>query len=183
MNDTHVVQSRSKVLFPTDSPSLSSRGTQRSNISLTKVEPWTDKDSLELISNPGSGKRSRKITPTPPPLEKEIQAYKPTVENGLLSFVNDRFTGVENVNALDMEGFSALHRAVLVDDVATVVFLLDNDADINIVGKARFTPLHSAVKYVHGIKFTTVLIKTARINGRTLFEYKSSFCFIQGHEN
>ena len=135
-------------MFSADSPSLSSRGTQRSNASLTKVEPWTENDSLELISNPGSGKRSRKIVPTPP-LEKEIQAYKPAVENGLLSFVNVSFSGVENVNALDMDGLSALHRAVLVDDVATVVFLLDNSADINLVDKAGFTPLNSAVKYVH----------------------------------
>ena len=135
-------------MFSADSPSLSSRGTQRSNASLTKVEPWTENDSLELISDPASGKRSRKIVPTPP-LEKEIQAYKPAVENGLLSFVNVSFSGVENVNALDMDGLSALHRAVLVDDVATVVFLLDNSADINLVDKAGFTPLNSAVKYVH----------------------------------
>jgi len=123
---------------------------------------------LELTSNPGSGKRSRKIIPTPP-LEKEIQAYKPAaVENGLLYFPNDSFSGLENMNALDKEGFSALHRAVLVDDVATVVFLLDNDADINLVGNGGFTPLHSAVKYVHGIINTTAL---------TLFE-SESFCFI-----
>lgn len=144
-----------------DSPSLSSRGTQRSNISLTKVEPWTDHDSLELISYPGSGKGSRKITPTPP-LEKEIQASKP-VENGLLYFANDSFSGVENVNALDREGLSALHRAVRVDDVATVVFLLDNDADINLAGKSGFTPLHTAVKYVYGIKSTTGLITPSGI--------------------
>jgi len=126
---------------------------------------------LELISNPGSGKRSRKIIQTPP-LEKEIQVYKPaTVENGLLYFANDSFSGLENVNALDKEGFSALHRAVLVNDVATVVFLLDNDADINLVGNAGFTPLHSAVKYVHGVISTTAL---------THSEYKF-FCFIQGH--
>lgn len=143
-------QAVSKVLLSPDSPSLSSRGTQRSNISLTKVGPWTDNDSLELISNPGSGKRSRKIIPTPP-IEKEIQAYKPAaVENGLLHFANDSFSGVQNVNVLDMEGLSALHRAVLVDDVTTVVFLLDNDADINRMGNGGFTPLHSAVKYVHG---------------------------------
>ena len=149
------------MLLSPDSPSLPSRGTQRSNISLTKVEPWNDTDSLELVSKPGNGKRSRKIIPTPP-LEKEIQAYKPAVETGLRNFVNDNFSGVENVNALDMEGLSVLHRAVQVGDLATVVFLLDNDADINLVGKAGFTPLHTAVKYVHGIhvKCTTALITT-----------------------
>ena len=151
-------------MFSADSPRLSSRGTQRSNASLTKVEPWTDNDSLELISNPGSGKRSQKIVPTPP-LEKEIQAYKPAVENGLLFFVNDSFSAVENVNALDIDGLSALHRAVLVGDVATVVFLLDNNADINLVDKAGFTPLNSAVKYVHEnhLKSTTALITGSRI--------------------
>ena len=151
-------------MFSPDSSSLSSRGTQRSNISLTKVEPWTDNDSLELVSNPGSGKRALKIIPTPP-LEKEIQAYKPVVAKGLLNFVNDNFSGVENVNALDREGLSALHRAVRIDDAATVVFLLDSDADINLVGEAGFTPLHTAVKYVDGIyvKSTTALITTSGI--------------------
>ena len=150
------------MLFSTDSPSLSSGGTQRSNISLTKVEPLTEKDSLELISNPGSGKLTLKKLPTPP-LEMEVHAFKPAVETGLLYFDNDNFSGVENVNALNREGLSALHRAVRVNDATTVAFLLDNDADINLVGKAGFTPLHAAVKYVHGIhiKSTTYLITSS----------------------
>ena len=54
---------------------------------------------------------------------------------------------MENVNAVDSEGLSALQRAVRVDDVRAVISLLDNGADINLAGKAGFTPLHTAVRY------------------------------------
>lgn len=137
------------MLLSADSPGLLSRGTQRSNVSVSKVEPWTgtDNESLELISNPGSGKGSRNLIPTPP-LEKGIQAFKPA-GNGLLYFANGSFSGVEDVNALDSEGLSALHRAVRFDDVTAVVSLLDNGADINLAGSSGFTPLHTAVRYAY----------------------------------
>ena len=54
------------------------------------------------------------------------------------------------MNAMDSEGLSALHRAVRVNDVSTVVSLLDNAAaDINLKGRSGLTPLHAAVRYVH----------------------------------
>ena len=117
-----------------------------SNLSLSKVEPLIDSEYLELISNPGSAKGSRNTSPAPL-LGKEIQAFKP-VENGLVKFSNESFIGMEQMNDVDGEGLSALHRAVRVGDVATVVALLDNGADINVLGKSGLTPLHAAVRYV-----------------------------------
>ena len=119
-------------------------------MSLSKVKPWTgtENESLELISNPGSGKGTRNLAPTSPLLEEESRALKLS-EKGLLSFANESFSGMENVNAVDIEGLSALHRAVRVDDVKTVLFLLDNGADINLATTSGFTPLHTAVRYVN----------------------------------
>lgn len=133
-------------LIYSDSPNLASRGTVTSNLSLSKVQPLIDSEYLELISNPGSAKGSRNTSPAPL-LEKEIQAFKP-VENGLMKFSNESFIGMEQMNDVDGEGLSALHRAVRVGDVATVVALLDNGADINLLGKSGLTPLHVAVRYV-----------------------------------
>lgn len=131
-----------------DSPSLSSRGTQRSNLSSSKVEPWFDNEGLELLSNPGSGRGSRHHTPTPP-IAADVKAFEPT-ESGLLHFADAYFSGIGkiNVNAIDDEGLSALHRAVRVDDVEAVKSLLDNGADVNLAGKLGHTPLHAAVRYV-----------------------------------
>lgn len=133
-------------LIYSDSPNLASRGTVTSNLSLSKVQPLIDSEYLELISNPGGAKGSRNTSPAPL-LEKEIQAFKP-VENGLMKFSNESFIGMEQMNDVDGEGLSALHRAVRVGDVATVVALLDNGADINLLGKSGLTPLHVAVRYV-----------------------------------
>ena len=136
--------------FPLDSPKPSSRGIQRSNTSLTKVKPWVDDDSLELISNPGSGRGPRKlIQPFTP--ESETKAFKP-VQNGL-HFTNGALEGGEDLNATDKEGLSLLHRAVRANDIKAVTFLLDNGADIDIKGKDGFTPLHGAVRYVFSILF------------------------------
>ena len=134
------------MLLSSDSPRFSSGGTQRSNISLTKVEPLIDHE-LELISNHGSGRVSRSITPTSP-LETKIQPFQPAI-NGLLYFENGSFSGLENVDDTDSEGQSALHRAVRVNDVGTVVALLNNGADISLADKLGFTPLHTAVRYVN----------------------------------
>ena len=117
-----------------------------SNLSLSKVEPLIDSEYLELITNPGSAKGSRNTSPALL-LGKEIQAFKP-VENGLMKFSNENFIGMEQMNDVDGEGLSALHRAVRVGDVASVVALLDNGADINVLGKSGLTPLHAAVRYV-----------------------------------
>ena len=110
----------------------------RSNLSLSKVEPLIDSEFLELISNPGNAKGSRNVSPTPL-LGNETQAFKPV----------DSFSGMEHMYDVDGEGLSALHRAVRVGDVATVVSLLDNGADINLSSKGGLTPLHAAVRYVH----------------------------------
>lgn len=135
---------------PLDSPKPSSRGTQRSNTSLTKVEPWVDDDSLELISIPGSGRGPRKLVQPFTP-EKETKAFKP-LQNGL-HLTNSALEGGEKLNATDKEGLSLLHRAVRANDIKAVTFLLDNGADINIKGKDEFTPLHGAVRYVFFLLF------------------------------
>ncbi|KAJ7385745.1 hypothetical protein OS493_013778 [Desmophyllum pertusum] len=54
---------------------------------------------------------------------------------------------MENVNDMDSEGLSALHRTVRVNDVGTVVSLLDNGADVNLAGNSGITPLHTAVRF------------------------------------
>jgi len=116
-----------------------------STLSLSKVEPLINSEYLELITNPGSAKGSRNVSPAPLP-GKEIQAFKP-IENGLRKFSNESFIGMEKMNDIDGEGLSALHRAVRAGDVATVVALLDNGADINLLGKSGLTPLHAAVRF------------------------------------
>ena len=129
------------------SPKPSSGGTQRSNMSFNKVEPRFKNDSLELISNPGSGKITQKFIHSISP-EDEVQVFKP-VQSGLpLYFTNGTFEGMENLNTMDSEGLSVLHRAVLANNIQTVRSLLDNGADINLKGKDGFTPLHAAVRYV-----------------------------------
>ena len=122
---------------------MASRGTV---LSLSKVEPLINSEYLELISNPSSAKGSRNVSPVPL-LGKETQPFKP-VENGLNNFFNEGFLGMEQINDVDAEGLTALHRAVRVGDIATVVALLDNGADINVLGKSGLTPLHAAVRYV-----------------------------------
>ena len=131
-----------------ESPRLTSGGTQRSNASLRKVEPWFSNEALELISNPGSGKGSRNLTPTPP-METEVQAFQPAM-NSLIYFPNKSFTAnaLENVNVLDREGLSALHRAVRANDVGAVISLLENGADINLADRSGLTPLLTAARYV-----------------------------------
>ena len=124
----------------------------RSTLSLSKVEPLMDSEYLELITNPGSAKGSRNVSPAPL-LGKEIQAFKP-VENGLMKS-NENVLGMEQMNDVDGEGLSALHRAVRINDVATVVALLDNGADINLLGNNGLTPLHAAIRYVHFCKRKT----------------------------
>ena len=131
------------ILIHSDSPSMASRGTV---LSLSKVEPLINSEYLELISNPGSAKGSRNVSPTPL-LGKEIQAFKP-VENGLTNFSYENSLDMEQINDVDSEGLSALHRAVRVGDVVAVVALLDKGADINVIGKSGLTPLHAAVRYV-----------------------------------
>ena len=135
------------VFHSLDSPKPSSGGTQRSNTSLTKVEPWFDNESLELISNPGSGKGPRKfLQPFTP--EVKIGAFKPVPNDLRVHLANTAFEGVSNLNELDKDGFSFLHRAVRGNDFRAVNALLDNGADIDIKGRDGFTPLHAAVRYV-----------------------------------
>lgn len=132
------------ILIHSDSPIMASRGTV---LSLSKVEPLINSEYLELVSDPGSAKGSRNVSPTAL-LRKEIQAFKP-VENGLTNgFSYENSLDMEEINDVDSEGLSALHRAVRVGDVVTVVALLDKGADINVLGKSGLTPLHAAVRYV-----------------------------------
>ena len=60
---------------------------------------------------------------------------------------NTAYEDVENLNALDKEDLSLLHRAVRANDFSAVNALLDNGADIDIKGRDGFTPLHGAVRY------------------------------------
>ena len=61
---------------------------------------------------------------------------------------NNALEGVENLNEVDKDGFSLLHRAVRANDFRAVNALLDNGADIYIKGRDGLTPLHAAVRYV-----------------------------------
>ena len=133
-------------MFSSGSPKPSSGGTQRSNTSLSKVRPLIYSDSLELISNPGSAKSSRKLIP--PIDDHVVQAFKP-VKTGLpLYFANGSLGEMENLNTVDHDGLSALHRAVRVNNVQDVKNMLDYGADINLKDKDGFTPIHTAVRYV-----------------------------------
>jgi len=136
-------------MFSSGSPKPSSGGTQRSNTSLSKVRPLIYSDSLELISNPGSAKSSRKLIP--PIDDHVVQAFKP-VKTGLpLYFANGSLGEMENLNTIDHDGLSALHRAVRVNNIQDVKNMLDYGADINLKDKDGFTPIHTAVRYV-GLK-------------------------------
>ena len=133
------------------SPKPSSGGTQRSNTSLSKVEPWMDNDSLELISNPESNRLPRKFNhPISPKDEEAIQAFKPAQSGLPLHFTNPSLEGMENGNSMDNENLSYLHRAVRTNDARAVNTILDNGADIDRKDKDGFTPLHAAVRYVLG---------------------------------
>ena len=133
-------------MFSSGSPKPSSGGTQRSNTSLSKVRPLIYSDSLELISNPGSAKSSRKLIP--PIDDHVVQAFKP-VKTGLpLYFANGSLGEMENLNTIDRDGLSALHRAVRVNNIQDVKNMMDCGADINLKDKDGFTPIHTAVRYV-----------------------------------
>ena len=64
-----------------------------------------------------------------------------------LYLTNGTFKGMENLNAIDGEGLSVLHRAVRANNIQAVRTLLDNGADINLKDKDGFTPLYAAVRY------------------------------------
>lgn len=114
---------------------------------MTKVEPWLYSDSLELISNPGSAKGTRKfVQPFVP--DTDIRAFKPAKIALPARFTNGALEGAADLNAIDDEGQSLLHRAVRINDVTTVRALLDSGADINIKDRDGFTPVHAAVRYV-----------------------------------
>ena len=133
-------------MFSSGSPKPPSGGTQRSNTSLSKVRPLIYSDSLELISNPGSAKSSKKLIP--PIDDHVVQAFKP-VKTGLpLHFANGSLGEKENLNMIDHDGLSALHRAVRVNNIQDVKNMLDCGADINLKDKDGFTPIHTAVRYV-----------------------------------
>ena len=133
-------------MFSSGSPKPSSGGTQRSNTSLSKVRPLIYSDSLELISNPGSTKSSRKLIP--PIDDHVVQAFKP-VKTGLpLYFANGSSGEMENLNTIDRDGLSALHRAVRINNIQDVKNMMDCGADINLKDKDGFTPIHTAVRYV-----------------------------------
>ena len=128
-------------------PNPPSGGTQRSNTSLSKVRPLIYGDSLELISNPGSTKSSRK--PIHPIDGRDVQAFEP-VKSGLpLYFANGALEEMaDNLNTIDRDGLSALHRAVRVNNIQDVKNMLDYGADINLKDKDGFTPIHTAVRYL-----------------------------------
>ena len=129
------------------SPKPSSGGTQRSNTSLSKVRPLIYGDSLELMSNPGSTKSSRK--PIHPIDGRDVQAFEP-VKSGLpLYFANGALEEMaDNLNTIDRDGLSALHRAVRVNNIQDVKNMLDYGADVNLKDKDGFTPIHTAVRYL-----------------------------------
>ena len=74
--------------------------------------------------------------------EKVTKALEPTT----IGLMNSGFDLQNNLNELDNEGLSVLHRAVRVNDAKTVAYLLDRGAIIDLVGEQGCTPLHTAVR-------------------------------------
>ena len=80
-------------------------------------------------------------------MEAQVQAFQPSM-NSFIYFPNQSFKANGNVNVLDREGLSALHRAVRANDVGAVISLLENGADINFADRSGLTPLLTAARYV-----------------------------------
>ena len=128
-------------LYSLGSPEVSSMRTQGSNMPLSKVGPLLYSESIELLSNPGSTNVRRKLI-HPMQTNRDFQ-------NGLpLDFNNDALEEMDNLNKIDRDGLSAIHRAVRGNKIQTVRILLDYGADINLKDKDGFTALHAGVRYV-----------------------------------
>lgn len=116
-------------------------------MSLSKVEPLIYSESIELLSNPGSTNVRRKLI-HPMQTNRDFQVFQ-SAQNGLpLDFYNDALEEMENLNKIDRDGLSAIHRAVRGNKIQTVRILLDYGADINLKDKDGFTALHAGVRYV-----------------------------------
>ena len=69
-----------------------------------------------------------------------------------------------NVNAQDINGWTALHWAVSLSDYETAKLLIENGADLNAKTKVNDTPLHISA-WNSGVKIPALLIKNgANIN-------------------
>ena len=110
-------------------------------MSLSKVGPLLYSESIELLSNPGSTNIRRKLI-HPMQTNRDFQNDLP------LDFNNDALEEMENLNKIDRDGLSAIHRAVRGNKIQTVRILLDYGADINLKDKDGFTALHAGVRYV-----------------------------------
>ena len=51
---------------------------------------------------------------------------------------------VDSVNAIAVDDEPILHKAIMMKDVMSVIILLNNSADPNLIGNFGFTPLHQA---------------------------------------
>ena len=152
-----------------DTARLRSGGTQRSNASLNKVDPWFGNDSVELINfNPGDVDGTRILVP-------DVEVYKPSM-NSLIHFSDENFAAKVNVNTLNREGLAPIHRAVRINDVGAVASLLQSGADINLADRTGLTPLITAARYTQVVRQPHILITLHRdILNLDRAEYSFSF--------
>ncbi|XP_074641653.1 rabankyrin-5-like [Tubulanus polymorphus] len=77
---------------------------------------------------------------------QENTAFGLALWSGLHGVATQLLTGGASVNDRNSEGFTLLHQAILKQDTASTLFLLERQADINVRTQDNETPLQLAIK-------------------------------------
>ena len=92
-------------------------------------------------------------------------------------------TGIALLQACLAEAGSALHNAVSRGDMATIHRLLSAGADVNVVSKTGYTPLHGAAESGHERVIEVLLKHGARVTADIYGMAPQHYAAEQGHES
>ena len=79
------------------------------------------------------------------------QLLKTAIQNNQVAQVKEiiKLHGINIINQLDLNNQASLHRACQIGDKETILFLLDNGAQVNAFTKDLKTPLYIAAELGH----------------------------------